>query len=149
MNRRPAACFDFDGTLAKTRSGQTFAKHPMDWQWLHPNVPQVLQNISKNNYRLIIFSNQRVRFKAATIKNAVDKLGVPMEIFIAFEKERKKPNKNMYNEAFNGKTHPEGSFYVGDALGRPGDWSDVDLKFAKACGLPVCDPETFFGIPPN
>lgn len=38
----------------------------------------------------------------------------------------------------------ESSFFVGDAAGRPIDFSDSDLKFAQAIGLQFYTPEEFF-----
>lgn len=38
----------------------------------------------------------------------------------------------------------ESSFFVGDAAGRPKDFSDSDLKFAQAIGLQFYTPEEFF-----
>jgi bifunctional polynucleotide phosphatase/kinase len=38
-------------------------------------------------------------------------------------------------------------YYIGDALGRDGDHSDTDLKFAKNCNLIIKSPETFFSLP--
>ena len=36
------------------------------------------------------------------------------------------------------------SFFVGDALGRPGDWSDSDKEFAINAGLSIKTPEEVF-----
>lgn len=145
--RPAAACFDFDGTLVVTRSGGPFARNAEDWRWISPTVPETLNELALvRGYRLVIFTNQRSKFKEATVLAAVKELKVAVDVHIAFDPKCKKPSKAMYEEAFEFRTHPEGSFYVGDALGRPGDWSDVDLKFAEACGLPVRSPEEFFGL---
>lgn len=145
---RPAACFDFDGTLTETLSGSTFARGADDWRWMSPSVPQKLNDLGskQKGYRVIIFTNQRSRFKEATVLAAVNELEIDVDVYIAFDVKVKKPKRAMYEEAFQSKRHPEGSFYVADALGRPGDWSDVDRRFAEACGLPVYSPEEFFGL---
>jgi bifunctional polynucleotide phosphatase/kinase len=167
---RPAACFDFDGTLVKTRSGATFCRDAKDWVWFDPSVPKRLRQLANSesdapSHRLIIFSNQTVRFKEATVIDALTQAGVleHTDVYIAYDKSLKKPGRSMYERAFplrrllkgaNGPLelelardvrHPVGSFFVGDALGRAGDWSDSDRRFAEACGLPWIGPEEFFG----
>jgi bifunctional polynucleotide phosphatase/kinase len=166
----PAACFDFDGTLVKTRSGATFCRDAKDWVWFDPSVPKRLRQLANSesdaqSHRLIIFSNQTVKFKEATVIDALTQAGVleHTDVYIAYDKSLKKPGRAMYERAFplrrlpkgangsleleveRGVRHPVGSFFVGDALGRPGDWSDSDRRFAEACGLPWIGPEEFFG----
>jgi bifunctional polynucleotide phosphatase/kinase len=153
---RPAACFDFDGTLIRTRSGATFCRNAKDWLWFAPSVPEKLRRLvdgkgeEEGGYRLIVFSNQTVRFKEAVILDALKEAGVAgrADVYIAYDKTLKKPSRVMYDVAFSSSSsssrHPEGSFFVGDALGRPGDWSDSDRRFAEACGFPWTSPEEFF-----
>lgn len=144
----PAACLDVDGTLIRTKTGGPFAKHRHDWCFAYDNVPQKLAELGRNGFRLILMTNQFQAFKLETIRHVMrhmkDKHGVRMDAYVAFAKQKKKPNIDMYREAFGGKRHPEGSFFVGDALGRKGDWSDSDRRFALACDLPIRTPEEVF-----
>ncbi|ODQ79627.1 hypothetical protein BABINDRAFT_162007 [Babjeviella inositovora NRRL Y-12698] len=55
--------------------------------------------------------------------------------------------KAMRQEGDTGDTElidMENSYFVGDAAGRKGDFSDSDLKFAKNAGLTFFTPEEFF-----
>jgi len=177
-----ACCFDFDGTLVVTQSGATFARSVRDWKWIFPQVPARLRALRDAGHRLIIFSNQTVRFKEQMIADALEDAGVreATYVFVAFDKASKKPGTAMYERAFphlsaslqsrcwptepsaptwsaDGRLrlanqlgafgsvrHPPGSFFVADALGRPGDWSDTDRRFAEAVGLPYFGPHEFF-----
>ena len=42
------------------------------------------------------------------------------------------------------KINKDDSFYVGDALGRPGDHADSDKQFAINCGIKYISPEQMF-----
>ena len=39
FNRNKLACFDFDYTLIKTKSGKKFPIDKNDWVWLYDNIP--------------------------------------------------------------------------------------------------------------
>ena len=52
------ACFDLDGTLIQPKSGYKFAKDDKDWIWISDRIPEILTNLVKQGYRLIICSNQ-------------------------------------------------------------------------------------------
>lgn len=47
-----------DDTLIKTKSGAKFAKDAKDWQWWHPDVAKGVQEFSKKDYQIVIFTNQ-------------------------------------------------------------------------------------------
>lgn len=62
-NKVKIAAFDLDGTLVNTKSGGSFARHPNDWKWWNKEkeeskVIQTLQKLIKDNYLLVIFTNQ-------------------------------------------------------------------------------------------
>ena len=70
---------------------------------------------------------------------------MPYQVCISNHKLVRKPDPfyfNWYNTPK--KVDMEKSFYVGDALGRDNDWSDVDKKFAENCGLKYFSPEDVF-----
>ena len=52
------ACFDFDETLVKTKSGGTVARSADDWKPWNPHVLLKLQELHDKGFRLAIFSNQ-------------------------------------------------------------------------------------------
>lgn len=146
-SHKVAACFDFDGTLVTTKSDRKFACHVNDWKFIDARIPTVLKNIvDVEGKRLVIFTNQTVRFKEQMIYNVLQSIGIldKVDVYIAYDKKMKKPSKAMYDVAFDTKPHPNGSYFVGDALGRDGDWSDSDKLFAEACGFPYFHPSDFF-----
>ncbi|ODV98127.1 hypothetical protein PACTADRAFT_31537 [Pachysolen tannophilus NRRL Y-2460] len=52
------ASFDLDGTIIKTKSGSRFSRNFKDWKWFNSNTLDILKNYQKNNYLIIIFTNQ-------------------------------------------------------------------------------------------
>lgn len=145
--RAKMAGFDYDHTLVKPKSGGTFSKGVWDWEWLSPNVPEKLKKLYHDGFAIVIFTNQRQKFKRNQIILALSELKIPIRIYIATEKKLKKPCPVMYMDYRDGKkvNGLEGeSFYVGDALGRKDDWSDVDKLFAEKIGVKYYSPEEFF-----
>ena len=118
-------------------------------------------NLIKSGYTIVIFTNQSTgrtkdpekRQKAILksrdrIRTLLDKLHLPIFAYASFSPrdESRKPGVGMWRlmEAQFPKT--ESAFFVGDAAGRPADFSDSDLRFAQACGIPFHTPEDFFPI---
>lgn len=157
------AAFDLDNTLIKTKSGNTFSISPDDWDFMF-NVVETLVDLSEE-YIIIIFTNQ---LGISTGKNTLDEfqqklsqvikqLPIITTVCIATA-------KDVYRKPFTGmwtfvrgllaqmkitEVDLDNSFYVGDALGRPNDFSNSDLCFAKNIGLPVKSPEEFFENKPT
>lgn len=52
------AGFDMDWTIIKTKSGKTFAVDSDDWDFLFPEVKPKLQQLHKDGFRIVIFTNQ-------------------------------------------------------------------------------------------
>ena len=146
--RSKMAGFDYDHTLVKPKSNSTFSKDENDWEWLRPNVPQILTEIYKKGFAIVIFTNQSKTqtFKIKQIYNVFSGLKLPVNIFIETGKPLKKPNPNMYNLYTDkrAKVNKAESFYVGDALGRPGDFADSDKQFAINSGIQYISPEQMF-----
>ena len=146
--RSKMAGFDYDHTLVKPKSNSTFSKDENDWEWLRPNVPQILTEIYKKGFAIVIFTNQSKTqtFKIKQIYNVFSGLKLPVNIFIETGKPLKKPNPNMYNLYTDkrAKVNKAESFYVGDALGRPGDYADSDKQFAINSGIQYISPEQMF-----
>ena len=146
--KKKLAAFDYDHTLVKPKTKSTFSKNESDWKWLRENIPDVLKAYHKKNYSIVIFTNQSRKYKHTQIKLALDTLQIPYKAYIMYNKSLKKPNPHYFNEYISTKSiDKKKSFYVGDALGRPGDWSDSDKDFAVNCGLKYYGPEEIFPFP--
>ncbi|XP_031472885.1 polynucleotide 3'-phosphatase ZDP isoform X2 [Nymphaea colorata] len=145
------AAFDFDGCLAKTSVRRV---GPDAWSLLYPSIPDKLQKLYNDGYKLVIFTNESniERWKKERQKAIDSKIGrlnsfiklvkVPIQVFIACGMQQKddmfrKPKPGMWRlmeQKFNSgiEVDMEHSFYVGDAAGRVNDHSDADIGFAKA-----------------
>ena len=142
--RQKIAAFDYDWTLVKPKTGFTFPKNVNDWVWLRNNVPNILKSFYKRGYCLVIFTNQSKKMKIEQISLVLQSLKIPIMAVIGMNKNIHKPSPYMFNIIFSDKKIHSTSFYVGDALGRPGDWSDSDKKFGETIGLKVLSPEEVF-----
>ncbi|XP_050911282.1 polynucleotide 3'-phosphatase ZDP isoform X2 [Lathyrus oleraceus] len=151
------AAFDFDGCLAKTAVNIT---GPNAWSLMYPVIPDKLQSLYNNGYKLVIFTNESnierwknqrqkaVDSKIGRLNQFIEKVKVPIQVFIACgtgksgkagTKEAdpfRKPKPGMWQlmeKHFNSgiTIDMNQSFYVGDAAGRKKDHSDADIKFAE------------------
>eukprot|EP00268_Persea_americana_P000289 TRINITY_DN1010_c0_g1_i2.p1 TRINITY_DN1010_c0_g1~~TRINITY_DN1010_c0_g1_i2.p1 ORF type:complete len:372 (+),score=85.55 TRINITY_DN1010_c0_g1_i2:144-1259(+) len=161
------AAFDFDGCLANTSVKRVGANA---WSLMHPSIPEKLQSLYNNGYKLVIFTNESniERWKNKRQKAVDSKIGrlndfikcvkVPIQVFIACgvadthgcSDPFRKPKPGMWRimeQQFNSgiAIDMDQSFYVGDAAGRANDHSDADIKFAQAVGLKFYVPEEYFG----
>jgi bifunctional polynucleotide phosphatase/kinase len=135
------AGFDFDGTLVRPREGRTFPKDRSDWQWKRASVPERIRDLVAGGWRIVIITDQTKGWKEDMIADVVGALGVPVEVLV--HRKTKKPDTSQV-EARGWVL----SFYVGDAAGRPSDWSDCDRIFAERLGVPFHTPEDFFPVDP-
>ncbi|XP_073271645.1 polynucleotide 3'-phosphatase ZDP-like isoform X2 [Primulina huaijiensis] len=162
---RKIAAFDFDGCLAKTSVKRVGADA---WSVMYPSIPEKLQNLYNDGYKLVIFTNESnierwknkrqvaVDSKLGRLENFIKLVKVPIQVFIACglsygvpEDPFRKPEPGMWKimeKEFNSglPVDTNQSFYVGDAAGRPDDHSDADIKFAQAIGLKFYVPEEYF-----
>lgn len=127
------AGYDMDGTIIKTKSGNVFPKNTDDWQIIFPEVPDKLQRLHKDGFKICFFTNQAgiARGKVdlndfkLKIKNIVKKVNVPVQVFIAIGTGYyRKPLPGMWEHLKNEMNDNitikvERSFFVGDAAGRP------------------------------
>jgi bifunctional polynucleotide phosphatase/kinase len=160
------AGFDMDGTLIKTKSGKTFPTSYKDWKFAFDNVKEVLQQLHKDNYKIVIFTNQagvslnRTDIDEITkkIKKIKKKLNIPLDALIATHKDYyRKPFTGMWdfwkkNQKKHGYTiNKKESFYCGDAAGRKykkgKDFSSSDKFFAYNIKLTFYTPEKYFQQP--
>lgn len=136
------AAFDFDGTLVRPREGRRFPKDRTDWRWMRPSVPDRLRELAASGeWQLMIITDQTKGWKEDMIADVVAAIGVPIEVLV--HRTTKKPDTSAI--VARGVTP---AFYVGDAAGRSGDWSDCDRAYAVALGIPFHTPEEFFPAPP-
>lgn len=146
--RKRIAAFDYDWTLVRPKTSGTFPKNVDDWQWLMPSVPETLAALYKKGFMIVIFTNQSKDWKEQQILKALEPLEIPMFVAIARDKADYKPSRTLFDTVVKGKAWDnKESFFVGDALGRAGDWSDSDKVFADTIGLSVHAPEAIFPAP--
>lgn len=153
------AAFDFDGCLADTPLGGI---DPKAWKMQFQQVPDVLRELHKLKYRIVIVTNESmdrlkkeearrngVLKKTGRLDGFMQEVGVPCLALIAFAKDKyRKPEVGAWT--YIGKHHGDrepdksASFFVGDAAGRPRDHSDSDLVFAKMVGVRFFNEHSFF-----
>jgi bifunctional polynucleotide phosphatase/kinase len=148
--RGKMAIFDYDWTLVKPLSNGTFSKSVDDWRWLTEKVPEILEDYYKKGYCIVIISNQtrNTEMKLQQIINVLSTLKIPSLVSVGYEDIDKKPNRTMFDLIKKDKKiDMNKSFYVGDALGRQGDWSDSDKKFAENIDIKkIYSPDDLFSI---
>jgi len=137
--RKRFAIFDFDWTLVKPRQGRRFPKSVEDWQYLLPSVPDTIHTFAKT-HQIVIVTDQSKPWKIEQIRQVVADLDVtPMTVVIGVK--TNKPDTALFRSVF---PVVDKGFFVGDAAGRPGDWSDKDRVFAQNLGVPFFTPEEIF-----
>ncbi len=152
---RPIAAFDYDGTLVRARDGRTHAQDVGDWRWMRSTVPIYLCLIAKT-HRIFIITDQSKPWKVDQIKTVIEILQIPITVIVGGT--TKKPDTSwaltcLGSESHEMRQHPSvmdserPAFYVGDAAGRPGDWSDCDRVFAERLGVPFHVADVYFPLP--
>lgn len=130
LTNNKLAIFDLDHTLIKPIHG-VFPKDKNDWKLIYEI--DKLKNLK--DYDIIIITNQsefnKKAFLLDRIKDFVEYLkkeDIKVNVYISTENDiYRKPNTGIFEKIYNNQTD---IFYVGDAAGRPNDFSDSDLKFA-------------------
>lgn len=157
LNSNKIAGFDLDHTLIKPKSGKTHPRDKDDMELCFPNIKEKLTELHKNDFSLVIFSNQssfdkpdKKEIIISRIEKFLEIIDLPVTVMISTEGDYcRKPNTGMW-EFFNG-INVEESFYVGDAAGRTRnpvtkkkDFSCSDRMFALNIGCKFYTPEKFF-----
>jgi bifunctional polynucleotide phosphatase/kinase len=146
------ASFDLDGTLITPKSGKKFPMDKSDWIWKYKDVPKKLIDYYNNDYSIIIISNQGGIAEGKQsgdewiekMTNITNELKIEMKILCSIDKNRyRKPLPTFKDEFFPNELNKD-SFYCGDAVGRKGDISDTDYKFALNSKINFYTPEYFF-----
>lgn len=150
------ACFDLDHTLIRPKNGHIFPTNKDDWE-LISNVKDILNELYKNKWKIIIFTNQlgidkkHITYEDLMIKfkNIVDEIGIEMYIIASIKKDiHRKPYLGMWNivkNKFNIDLNNDYIFYCGDAY----QIHDIklrasDLKFAINIGITFLKPNDIF-----
>ncbi|GFS01631.1 bifunctional polynucleotide phosphatase/kinase [Elysia marginata] len=164
--RSKIAGFDIDFTVIKTASGRKFAVGSNDWEFWDEKVPEKLQSLHNDGYRVVFFTNQAGIEKQKTtpevfktkVEAIISKLNIPVFVFASTGTNHfRKPYAAMWtffkDHCNKGvKVDDSKSFYVGDAAGRaknwapnkPKDFSCSDRMFAANIGIKFETPEEFF-----
>ena len=152
------AAFDLDGTIIKTRSGHDFSVGENDWMFKSAEVKKKLKENKINGINNVIMSNQggigmgyqdKLQWMNK-VERIASQLGLPMYVLAATEENKyRKPNVGMweyYKCRLNQfmETDMNTAIYVGDAAGRPDDFSDSDKTFAENIGIAFQTPEDYF-----
>jgi bifunctional polynucleotide phosphatase/kinase len=146
------ASFDLDGTLIAPKSKKKFATDSSDWMWAFETVPDKLKKLYNDGYSIVVVSNQAGIADGKQSGDAwieklnaiVKELDIEMKVFCSTSKNKyRKPLPTFREEFFPEITNKE-SFYCGDAVGRKGDFSDTDYKFAINAKLNFYTPEHLF-----
>jgi bifunctional polynucleotide phosphatase/kinase len=133
--------FDYDGTLVKPKDGRSFPKDVDDWQYTRPSVPGVVRSYGQTHH-VVIVTDQSKPWKLDQIRRVVQDLGVEcMTVVVGVQTQ--KPSTALLYRALP-QWNADNAFYVGDAAGRPGDWSDRDKVFAANAKVRFYTPEEIF-----
>ena len=148
--RSKMASFDYDWTLVRPKTGNTFYKDKDDWAYLFDNIKEVLQKYYDEGYMIVIFTNQTKEWKKEQVFQVMRDLDIPLFIPLGdflLTKDEGKPSATIFNYFLGShEIVKEDSFFCGDALGRQGDWSDTDKIFASNIGVKCYSPEDIFYV---
>jgi DNA 3'-phosphatase len=153
------AGFDLDGTLIWSDHGEYFAGTASQWVFPTDDTPQKMQQFVKDGYTICLFSNRKgAPWMHEGVKNRIRtlfaRLGFEFPCFLSVKTDgNRKPQPGMFNfmcQLLGVTALTEDSFYCGDAASKSGSlpwyrWSDADIGFAKATGLPFKEPIAVFG----
>lgn len=144
------AIFDLDWTLIRPLKGK-YATGP--WTWL-PGRKEKLKKLVEEGWSIAILTNQKPNPKKSKntiiqiltqVHEDLNKEDIPNIILTGLANEEyRKPNVGWLKHL----ALKEGSFMVGDAAGRPEDFSDSDIGFAKNARIPFYLPEEMFPFRP-
>ena len=159
---------DLDGTLIKTISGKTFPEDITDFRIQLPVLNKIVEKFPKLNH-LFIVTNQGGIGKFITKLDFERKLNYVQNFCEFFLEERltnmyccdskycdsidktnpcRKPNTGMLKvlaERWKIQSEEE-CIMIGDASGKPGDFSDSDKKCAENFGIDYIDVRDFLEL---
>lgn len=158
---------DLDGTLINIVSGKTFAEDVTDFR-IRKNVLDKIKGLNEINKLAFVaivtnqggipqyVSENDFYAKMIAIKTFVCQYTkVPLAVAnyctsLDADNRYRKPNTGMlsrvvrsYEKTFAGKFNPYNALMIGDASGKPGQWSDTDKKTAENFDIEYMDVEDF------
>jgi len=145
---------DMDGTMIKPKSGRVHPKSADDWIWCYGDMQRETLASVPEDTLLVIISNQRGAGRKESkqhdlmhkIDNMISELGGrDIVVMLALnDDEYRKPAIGMWTYFQSCYAVRECLGYIGDAAGRPNDFSCSDRKFADNLGIPFYTPEEYF-----
>ena len=159
---------DLDGTLIKTVSGKTFPEDITDFRIQFPVLNKIIEKLP-NLYRLFIVTNQGglidtiseydfetklysiEYFCSSYLDSRLSNYGCSDSMYCpSMDKINpyRKPNTAML-ESLYGRWEVESKeecIMIGDASGKPGDFSDSDKKCAENFGIDYIDVRDFLEL---
>lgn len=159
MTNKQVLFIDFDGTLMSTVSGETFPKGCWDYKVrtevldaikkMQPKYICIVTNqggISKGyvnelSFKALLAYVRRVIIDYTSVNNVVSKYCSSNDASNLY----RKPNTGMFDNFMQSipGLQKDACIMVGDASGKPGDFSDSDKKFADNCGIDYADIDDF------
>ena len=159
---------DLDSTLIKTISGKTFPEDITDFRIQLPVLDKIIEKIPNLTYFFIV-TNQGGIGKFTTEDDFQTKLFCIERFCDMYFRDRtkiyycsdsdycasldkdchaRKPNTGMLEELANdyGIRSKEECIMIGDASGKPGDFSDSDKKCAENFGIDYIDVRDFLEL---
>ena len=152
---------DLDGTLIVTASGKTFAEDATDFR-IRKDVLDRIRALSPYISRLVIVTNQAGIPQYVSNEDFQAKLYAVVEFIRRYcdvicsyqyctsqdaANRMRKPNTGMLAKAerlwFLNMFRKGEMLMIGDASGKPGDFSDSDRKCAENYGIDYLDVEDF------
>ena len=161
---------DLDGTLIKTASGKTFAEDATDFRIRKDVLDKIRELHHKNGLEFIaIVTNQGgipqyiserdFAAKLKAIETFIEEyISTPVMSYYCVSldtsDENRKPNVGMLVKAVRDCTtilgrsefNKEKALMIGDASGKPGQFSDSDKKTAENFGIDYMDVEDFIKL---
>ena len=164
---------DLDGTLIKTASGKTFAEDATDFRIRKDVLDKIKKLHQENDLEFIaIVTNQGGIPQYISERDFVAKLNAIVTFVRQYiisplvianycasldpSDENRKPNVGMlakavrdYTKILGMKFDKEKALMIGDASGKPGQFSDSDKKTAENFGIDYMDVEGFIKLNEN
>ena len=159
---------DLDSTLIKTISGKTFPEDITDFRIQLPVLNKIVEKFPKLNYLFIVtnqgglksdFAKYDFRAKLYAIEDICceylnnrfgNTVGSDSQYCDSMDKTDpyRKPNTGMLEVLFERWEIPskEVCIMIGDASGKPGDFSDSDKKCAENFGIDYIDVRDFLEL---
>lgn len=135
--------FDFMWTIVKPKDGRKEPLNRNDWTWLRQSVPDILQDISKEQQIVFIVDiNPRKKWLISMIKDVCTKLDLDIIVLIATKKKYHKPNTFLIDTAFPSFDRENSTMIANIGGSREPEGVDSDLAFES--GISFKTPEDVF-----